>query len=150
MTAVTHASPATDLAEVSILGAPEREFRFLISVALRISASFREKLAMQAWTAQQEIPVVIPTSYSRIYKNSDLIREAFFTVQTRVSWESCWVKAISNAPKTPDACLWIDSHPLYEEGASAWGKVIDSRSPGGLVGAASQLVALGTDPGHGG
>ncbi len=111
MTAVTHASPATDLAEVSILGAPEREFRFLISVALRISASFREKLAMQAWTAQQEIPVVIPTSYSRIYKNSDLIREAFFTVQTRVSWESCWVKAISNAPKTPDACLWIDSHP---------------------------------------
>nr|AXY92322.1 BGLF1 [human gammaherpesvirus 4]AXY93533.1 BGLF1 [human gammaherpesvirus 4]QAC38570.1 BGLF1 [human gammaherpesvirus 4]QAM89319.1 BGLF1 [human gammaherpesvirus 4]QAN27073.1 BGLF1 [human gammaherpesvirus 4] len=147
MTAVTHASPATDLAEVSILGAPEREFRFLISVALRISASFREKLAMQAWTAQQEIPVVIPTSYSRIYKNSDLIREAFFTVQTRVSWESCWVKAISNAPKTPDACLWIDSHPLYEEGASAWGKVIDSRSPGGLVGAASQLVALGTD-GH--
>ncbi len=113
-----------------------------------ISASFREKLAMQAWTAQQEIPVVIPTSYSRIYKNSDLIREAFFTVQTRVSWESCWVKAtISNAPKTPDACLWIDSHPLYEEGASAWGKVIDSRPPGGLVGAASQLVALGTD-GH--
>ncbi len=77
------------------------------------------------------------------------------------------MKAISNAPKTPDACLWIDSHPLYEEGASAWGKVIDSahshplyeegasawgkvidsRSPGGLVGAASQLVALGTD-GH--
>lgn len=147
MTALTHASAAADFAQVSILGAPEREFRFLISLALRISASFREKLALQAWTVQQEIPVVIPTSYPGIYKNSDLLREAFFTIQTRVSWESCWVKAVSNAAKAPDARLWIDSHPLYEDGASAWGKVIDSSPPGGFAGAASQLVALGTD-GH--
>ncbi|ALF03254.1 BGLF1 [macacine gammaherpesvirus 10] len=147
MTAVTHALLTTDLAKVSILGAPEREFRFLISLALRISASLREKLAAQDWTAKQEIPVVIPTSYPTIYKKSALLREAFFTIETRVSWESCWVKAISGSPGVPSARLWVDSHPLYEDGASAWGKVIDSGTPGGLAEAASGLVDLGTD-GH--
>ncbi|AAK95456.1 BGLF1 [Macacine gammaherpesvirus 4] len=147
MTAVTHTSLTTNLAKVSILGAPEREFRFLISMALRISASLREKLAAQDWTAKQEIPVVIPTSYPSIYKKSTLLREAFFTIETRVSWESCWVKAISGSPGVPSARLWVDSHPLYEDGASAWGKVIDSGTPGGLAEAASGLVDLGTD-GH--
>ncbi|AAK38230.1 ORF22 [callitrichine gammaherpesvirus 3] len=132
----------------SVLGVHAQEHQFLFHISDKIRTTFETALKNSKWLIGQEIPVTLPINYSRVYKDSNLLEEAFFTIQTRVSWESAWVKATlagepDSSPESSE-CTWIDSHPLYEAKPSIWGRIISTRTPN-ILGTSADLIHFASD-----